>query len=185
MKILLNAIFTIFTFFSSINAQTYNYDNNLIVPKSQIKLDVTAEKVPGFFSNTEIESIVRLQLRRNNIPYLKPSERESALTGDYPYLYINLYVSKLKSGDIYGALRISLRRFNVFQISSFQKYDKDFRVIDLTNKDGRGPFQNIEAWSSVIYFYVPERYDQTKKLKETLISQIDEFSSKYIDLNNL
>ena len=73
----------------------------------------------------------------------------------------------------------------MFQISSFQKYDKDFRVIDFTNKDGRGPFQNIEAWSSVIYFYVPERYDQTKKLKETLISQIDEFSSKYIDLNNL
>mgnify|MGYP001199164823 CR=1 FL=1 len=37
MKILLNAIFTTFTFFSSINAQSDPQDKNLIVPKNQIK----------------------------------------------------------------------------------------------------------------------------------------------------
>ena len=185
MKISLKIIFIFLALFSIINAQTTAQNKNLKVPKSQIRLDVSAEEVPGFFSRSEIESIVKLQLRRNNIPYLNPSERESALTGDYPYLYINLFVAKLNSGDIYGGLSLQLVRFQVFQLSTSQRYDKDFRITDLTDKDGRGPLDDIIAWEKTSYFYIPKRYNQTEQLKEYLESQIDNFSLLYIDKNNL
>ena len=184
MKILLNAIFTTFTFFSSINAQSDPQDKNLIVPKNQIKLDVSTTEVPEYLSKSQMESIITLQLRRNDIPYLKSSERESAITGDYPYLLVRVTTSELDVGT-YGEITVAFKRFNVFQLSTSQEYDKNFRIKDLKNKDGRGPFNDVTAWSSHAIFFIPERYDESEEIKKYVQRFIDEFSAKYIDANNL
>ena len=179
MKKILRVILTFLTIFSIIYAQNSNW--RLIVPKDQVKVNIMAEGSNELFPNSQVENIIKLQLRRNDIDYIKNEN----IPPNYPSLYVNINAAKLKNGDVFGSISIEFSRDGLYALTIDEIFDESFQVKDLEKEDWKGPFYGATTWRSGKIFFNPSRLNYKSYLKEIIIDQVDKFSALYIDANNL
>ena len=155
-------------------------DKRLTMPEGFTKLDILVETPRALFSTSEIESFVKLKLRRNNVEYFADSDDASHY---HPMLYINLNIG-LSGDDLYfGRLSVALDRGPLYQLSIVDMYKSDFDIIKYTKLKGREGFfgAKVKTYSGIFIKSSPAR----EYIKDTLDDYLDEFISDYIDANNL
>jgi len=154
-------------------------EKSLIMPEGLTKLVIVAEDPDELFSVSEIESFVKLKLRRNRIEYFADSDDAPY---NHPVLYINLNI--MRNDNIYsGSILVSLKRGPLYQLSVQDIYKSDFDIKKYTELKGRGSFfgAEVKKYSGIFIKSTPAR----EYIKSVLDDKLDRFISDYIDANNL
>ena len=154
-------------------------DKSLIMPEGLTKLGILVEDTGNLLSKSEIESFVKLKLRRNGIEYFADFDDASFY---HPTLYINLNIGR--SDDIYfGNVLVALQRGALNQLSIQDMYKSDFDIKKYTKLKGREAIfgANVRLYQGIFIKSSPAR----EYIKFSLDNYLDQFISEYIDANNL
>ena len=154
-------------------------DYRLTMPEGFTKLRILVEDPKYLVSTSEIESFVKLKLRRNGVEYF--ADINSA-PYQSPTLYINLNIGNSRGDLYYGNVSVNFQRNSLFHISIPDMYS-DLNIIEYTQLKGR-KFINgstVKNYSGIFLKSPPA----TQYIKDYLDDLLDEFISEYIDANNL
>jgi hypothetical protein len=156
--------------------------SSLEMPEGFTKLVILVEEPKNLFTSSEIESFVKLKLRRNGIEYFKSTE-DPSFTFEYPVLYINLNIGLSKGDLYYGSVRVNLQRSILFDIDFSDMNKRDFDINKYIELNGRGAIFGaaVEDYSGTFIKSPPAN----QYLKDYLDDFLDIFISDYIDANNL
>ncbi len=154
-------------------------NKNLIMPDGCTKINVLVEDPRELLTISEVESFVKLKLRRNNIEYFANFSDRKLCS---PTLYINLNIAD-SQGDLYfGNIELSFQRGELNQIST-SDYFTDLNFYEYTRLKGRNTiFGATVKTYSTIFIKSPPAKDRVKSILDGLL---DRFISEYIDANNL
>ena len=144
----------------------------------KILIETPSEKSP--VSEKELESVVKLRLRRNGISYNNTNTET-----EVGYLYVTLQVLTVDySKKLYVyAVTAAFARGGLYQIK-YGVLAPEYpikRQTDLSNK-GLGPFFGAKVWDKKYLAYT--NVSPSKDIKETVEQVIDLFSSEFLDANN-
>ena len=155
----------------------------LEMPTDYTDIQILVDEVMGadnIISRETIQAHVKLQLRRNQIKYIK----DDIVSIDHGTLYILLRLEELKNGDVYGHITTQFHKSNMYQITISDMFEKDFDIRTYTRKKGRG-FHGVSVWTKTGLFYAPADLNPSSLIKGYISQTVDIFSSDYIDANNL
>lgn len=155
--------------------------NPLEMPRGFTKLAILVEEPENLFTSSEIESFVKLKLRRNGVEYFRSFE-DPSFTYQYPVLYINLNIDRSQR-DYYGSVRISLQRSSLFDLHFSDLYKRDFDITKYIELNGRGAIMGatVQNYGGIFIKSSPAN----QYVKDYLDNLLDKFISDYIDANNL
>ena len=175
MKKLNKALIIFIIIFTPLLSQV---NRGLIMPEGFTKLYIFVEDIRHEVSASEIESFVKLKLRRNNIEYFS-----EGYNTDFPLLYININIGKGNNNVLYGNIAVNFRRSNLHQVLFEDFWNKpDFNFSEYTELKGRdNMIGTVESYQAVFNKTRPA----SQQIKEGLDGLLDEFISDYIDANNL
>ena len=179
MKALYKALIIFIIIFTPILSQVLK--DPLEMPRGFTKLAILVEEPQNLFTTSEIESFVKLKLRRNGVEYFR-SINDPSFTYEYPVLYINLNIAQSQR-DYYGSIRINLQRSGLFAISFSDMYKRDFDITQYIELNGRGAINgaSVQNYSGIFIKTSPAN----QYVKDYLDNLLDKFISDYIDANNL
>lgn len=158
--------------------------NSLEMPEGFTKLFILVEEPRHLFTTSEIESFVKLKLRRNGVEYFTGENDPSfSPTGEYPVLYLNLNIGLNNTDLYYGNVEINLQRSSLFDIHFSDLYKRDFNINKYIVLNGRGSINGatVKVYSGIFLKSSPAK----QYAKNYLDDLLDEFISDYIDANNL
>tara|TARA_B100001996_G_scaffold301502_1_gene242045 strand:- start:66 stop:605 length:540 start_codon:yes stop_codon:yes gene_type:complete len=179
MKILSKYLIALLILLSSLLSQ----DTNLEMPYGNTKVAVMVEYTDSnLISDTDIESIVKLRLRRNGISVHANSDDR----GEDGMLYIMCNIGTLQNPDaVYGSVSFSFIRNITFELgdAKFEKID----MLKYRELKGRGPIFNSRVWhtGSIFYNSKNSRNDRKEHIVGIIEKYVDNFSSDFLDANNL
>ena len=150
----------------------------LIMPEGYTKLHILVEDIRHEVSASEIESFVKLKLRRNNIEYFSQGYHLNS-----PTLYININISEGNNNVYFGNIEVNFRRSSLFQVSlEDYLFKPDFNFNEYRELKGReSMIATVKDYSTIFIKTRPA----SQLIKEVLDGLLDEFISDYIDANNL
>ena len=154
-------------------------DYRLTMPEGFTKLKILVEEPRRLVSSSEIESFVKLKLRRNGIEYF--ADINSAPYQN-PTLYINLNIGASRGDLYYGNVSVNFQRNSLYHISIPDMFS-DLNIIEYTQLKGRGFINGsiVESYEGIFLKSPPAN----QYIKDYLGDLLDEFISDYIDANNL
>jgi len=142
-----------------------------------ILVENVPEKSP--VSQGEIESVVKLRLRRNGVEYTTENT-----TTDVGYLYINLNVQVVDlSRKLYVySVGLEFSRNNLYQLHwNALKPELPIRSTADLKAKGLGPFHSGTVYNKSFLAYT--NVSPSKDIKETIESVVDLFCSDFLDAN--
>ncbi len=148
------------------------------MPEGYTKLEILVEDPREVVTTSEIESFVKLKLRRNNLEYFS---QEGELGS--PTLYINLNIGSSRDDLYFGNISVEVWRSSLYHLTISDYYKSDFNIVQYTSLKGRSGIYGatVETYQTIFLKSPPA----SQNVKDILDKLLDQFISDYIDANNL
>ena len=137
----------------------------------------------SIISKQEIESAVKLTLRKNKVPYAATKAPDDNRQKTPAYLYVNVNASK-SLRDHYGNISIEFVRNGVHYIV-FSDILERKDLFETLAKKGHQRLYGVTVWHRASIFFNPERYNHREYIVSNVKRLVDEFSIAFLEANGL